>query len=1136
MNLGREARRRPVHLVLAALVCALAALAAIPALAAADTYTVNLKSVGSGCTPGACTLPGAIEAANGHSGKDVIEFEEGTFGGAAPQSTIPLSTSLPTVTEEVEILGGICPTGYLIPGPCVELTLSATASTPILNVTASNVTVEGLAFEGAGYGIQVEGGQNFKAVGDWFGSGLNLGTGTGSATAGIRIGPGSNSATIGGTSASERNVFQQGKIGAYVDGASSAVIAGNWFGLRPDGQFQLGHSIVEGVRIVDKSSLPTSSATDNQVGGTLGAPEAQGSACDGPCNVFATEQGGIGVNLAGSSGESNSAATGPTRIAGNYFGLDPNGTAAIGRGDYGVLATPAGTGGVGPGEVTIGGMEPATEGNYFDKAAARGIEGRSASHLAIVGNELGYAFGQTAGEAANIAVTSSGPEGAYIESNSIEAGNGIGIESHGTGSVISENTIAGGLIGIFTAEPDGGVGNLIEDNRLNGPVLFGVLLENSQNGLVGNAVTGSEVGLKVEGEDFEHQAESNLFVGNTVTGAGHVGIEVGSDANHTRVGGDGPGEANTIDGVGHLHEEEGDGAITILSRQTGRTEVAANTGSGNALKFITLLSHGGAEEPNGGIKPPTIATALQSSGTGSGARPNATIRVFGKASSEAGELGKLLAVVSADSAGNWTATYAIQPVGTLVVATQTQEGATSELSAPRAAAADPVAPTPSGNTGGGSTTPAPPTTTPAPIAAPAPKAPKVKITKGPKKSSAATKATFKFKGEPAAGAKFECKLDGGKWATCSSPRTYKGLKPGKPHLPGAGEGERPHRSRRRSTSSRSRAERRAAAAPSYTGRDAAGSPDPVLVCAMSLRPLLELAAENERVHALAGDVLAAADGGEGITLRASETLRPLLLAALLEDDRGLAGRPALLVAADDRAARDLAADLRAYLAPRRVRLYPSRGTGYASSVTPPPHLVGLRIDALDALTREADAVVVASAVALAEAVPDASLRPAGFEIAKGDEIDLGAVAEDLIAAGYERAEQVEERGQFAVRGGILDVYPATEERAVRIELFGDEVESMRWFSTFTQRSLGDAETVELAPAAELDADHRELAAIAAQEAAEGEGEKPTWRSSCRWTSSARPSTSCPTTPLSSSPPRRRSSPPCATSGRTRRPR
>src|SRR5215218_4816557 len=253
---------------------------------------------------------------------------------------------------------------------------------------------------------------------------------------------------------------------------------------------------------------------------------------------------------------------------------------------------------------------------------------------------------------------------------------------------------------------------------------------------------------------------------------------------------------------------------------------------------------------------------------------------------------------------------------------------------------------------------------------------------------------------------------------------------------------------------------------------------------MSLRPLIEIAAESERVHALAARVRDADGGGEAVGVRASTMLRPLLLAALLEDDRGLAGRPALLVSADDRSARDLAADLRAYLAPRRVRLYPSRGTGYASHVTPPPHLVGLRIDALEALASEADAVVVASDVALAEAVLDASLRPAGFAIAKGEEIELGAVADDLVGAGYERVEQVEERGQFAVRGGILDVYPATEERAVRIELFGDEVDSMRWFSTFTQRSLGEAERVELAPAAELDAEHRELAELAAMEAAE----------------------------------------------------
>jgi transcription-repair coupling factor (superfamily II helicase) len=131
----------------------------------------------------------------------------------------------------------------------------------------------------------------------------------------------------------------------------------------------------------------------------------------------------------------------------------------------------------------------------------------------------------------------------------------------------------------------------------------------------------------------------------------------------------------------------------------------------------------------------------------------------------------------------------------------------------------------------------------------------------------------------------------------------------------------------------------------------------------------------------------------------------------------------------------------------------------------------LRIAALRALA-SSEPIVVASAIALAEAVPDESLWPEGLALHKGESVDLSDVAVLLADAGYERVDQVEERGQFAIRGGILDVYPATEERAVRVELFGDEIESLRWFSIFTQRSLGDAERVELAPAAELAAEHR----------------------------------------------------------------
>ena len=258
---------------------------------------------------------------------------------------------------------------------------------------------------------------------------------------------------------------------------------------------------------------------------------------------------------------------------------------------------------------------------------------------------------------------------------------------------------------------------------------------------------------------------------------------------------------------------------------------------------------------------------------------------------------------------------------------------------------------------------------------------------------------------------------------------------------------------------------------------------------MSLRSLLTYAQDDDSVTALAE---AARESPQRAFV--SSSMRPYLLAALVDLDPQ---RPALVVAGDDRAARDLAADLRAFLRPRPVRLYPARGVQYESHLAPPPHLVGLRIAALDALldatisngtgTADADGapVVVASVAALAEKVPDPELRPHGFALERGELIDLDEVGAQLVACGYERADQVEERGQFAVRGDILDVYPATEERAVRCELFDVEIERLTFFSTFTQRSLEEAERVEIAPAAELAPEHRELAEMAAGEEAEG---------------------------------------------------
>src|SRR3954463_9811901 len=249
---------------------------------------------------------------------------------------------------------------------------------------------------------------------------------------------------------------------------------------------------------------------------------------------------------------------------------------------------------------------------------------------------------------------------------------------------------------------------------------------------------------------------------------------------------------------------------------------------------------------------------------------------------------------------------------------------------------------------------------------------------------------------------------------------------------------------------------------------------------MALRELLTYAHDDSAFNALSN---AAANGG-GAAERAcvSQSLRPYLVAALADDHRD---RPALIVTGDDRAARDLAADLRAFLRPRLVRLYPARGVRYESQLAPPPHLVGLRVAALESLgaapPADGAAVVVASAVALAEKVPDPELRPHGFAIEKGGVVDLEETALQLTACGYERVDQVEDRGQFAIRGDILDVYPATEERAGRCELFDIEVERLTFFSTFTQRSLEEADRVEIAPAAEIGPEHREAAEIAALE-------------------------------------------------------
>src|SRR5918993_589141 len=198
--------------------------------------------------------------------------------------------------------------------------------------------------------------------------------------------------------------------------------------------------------------------------------------------------------------------------------------------------------------------------------------------------------------------------------------------------------------------------------------------------------------------------------------------------------------------------------------------------------------------------------------------------------------------------------------------------------------------------------------------------------------------------------------------------------------------------------------------------------------------------------------------------RVSEPVLPLLLATLHEQlDRGL-----VVLVPEDADARDLAEAAGCFIGPERVALLPGRGVRWGSGLEPPPHLVGERARALAVLAD--GGLVAASASALAEGVPPESERPDPLRLEVGSEPGLGGLAEELALAGDERGERAEERGQFAVRGGLVDVFPPTGREPLRIEFFGDEIEQVRAFSPFTQRALHPVDGAVVYPAAERLAD------------------------------------------------------------------
>jgi transcription-repair coupling factor (superfamily II helicase) len=187
-------------------------------------------------------------------------------------------------------------------------------------------------------------------------------------------------------------------------------------------------------------------------------------------------------------------------------------------------------------------------------------------------------------------------------------------------------------------------------------------------------------------------------------------------------------------------------------------------------------------------------------------------------------------------------------------------------------------------------------------------------------------------------------------------------------------------------------------------------------------------------------------------------LRPFVIAGLARK-----GRTVLAVTATGREAEDLVAALGSLLPEDRVALFPSWETLPHERLSPRADTVGRRLAVLRRLAHPSptdptigrlDVVVAPVRSILQPQVPGlGDLEP--VELQPGQDVDggLDAVVQRLVDISYARVELVEKRGEFAVRGGILDVFPPTEEHPVRVELWGDTVEEVRYFKVADQRSL-----------------------------------------------------------------------------------